>query len=68
MLGLVLVLSPLLSGLTEHARWLPDRAGSLLYQPGADTVLTAATGALVLLSWTVATGAAAAAAFLARDA
>ena len=68
MLGLVLVLSPLLSGLTEHARWLPDRAGSLLYQPGADTVLTPAAGALVLLCWTAATGAAAAAAFLARDA
>ncbi|MFC3999187.1 ABC transporter permease [Nocardiopsis sediminis] len=68
MLALVLVASPLLSGYTEHARWLPDRAGSALYLPGADTVLTPATGALVLAGWVAATALAAVTAFVGRDA
>ncbi|GIM91866.1 hypothetical protein [Paractinoplanes toevensis] len=68
MLALVLVVSPLLSGFTEHARWLPDRAGSLLYRPGADPVLGPATGAAVLLIWTALITSVAAAAFHSRDA
>lgn len=67
-LGLVLIASPLLSGLTEHARWLPDRAGQLLYLPGSDTLLTPWTGALVLCGWVLVTGAVAALAFTRRDA
>ncbi|SHJ97820.1 hypothetical protein SAMN05421803_11246 [Nocardiopsis flavescens] len=66
-LSLVLIASPLLGGLTEHARWLPDRAGALLYDP-ADTVLTAGTGALVLLGWTALVGCAAAVRFARADA
>lgn len=65
-LGLVLLLSPLLGG-TEHARWLPSRAGELLYT-GGDPVLTAATGALVLGGWIVAVGVAGLAALRLRDA
>lgn len=68
MLALVLIVSPLVAGSTEHARWLPDRAGSLLYLPQGDPVLTAGTGALVLLAWITATAIAAATTFLARDA
>lgn len=68
MLSLVLIASPLLAGFTEHARYLPDRAGSLLYLPHADTVLTPGTGTLVLLAWIVATATASATAFLVRDA
>ncbi|WP_017586791.1 ABC transporter permease [Nocardiopsis ganjiahuensis] len=67
-LGLVLIVSPLLGGLTEHARWLPDRAGQLLYLPGADTVFTPWTGLLVLCGWLLVTGAAAALVFVRRDA
>lgn len=65
-LGLVLLLPPLLGG-TEHARWLPSRAGELLYT-GGDPVLTAATGALVLGGWIVAVGVAGLAALRLRDA
>ncbi|WP_433532833.1 hypothetical protein ACQPYA_12985 [Micromonospora sp. CA-263727] len=68
MLALVLIVSPLTAGYTEHARWLPDRAGSLLYLPTADTVLTAETGALILLAWITATGSAASVIFARRDA
>lgn len=68
MLALVLIVSPLVAGSTEHARWLPDRAGGLLYLPGGDSVLTPGSGALVLLAWTAVAGVAAAAAFVARDA
>lgn len=68
MLTLVLIISPLLSGYTEHARWLPDQAGSLLYQPGADTLLTPATGTLVLLTWIAAAALSATLAFVRRDA
>lgn len=68
MLGLVLIVSPLVGGLTEHARWLPDRAGSLLYLTDTDAVLDAGTGALVLVGWITATGIAASTAFIRRDA
>ena len=68
MLTLVLIVSPLLAASTEHARWLPDKAGSLLYLPDADPVLTAGTGALVLLAWITLTVIAAATAFVNRDA
>lgn len=51
MLTLVMIVSPLLASRTEHARWLPDQAGSLLYSPDADPVLTTGTGALVLAAW-----------------
>lgn len=65
-LGLVLLLPPFLSG-SEHARWLPSRAGELLFT-GSDPVLNAATGALVLGGWIVAVGAAGLAALRLRDA
>lgn len=68
MLGLVLIVSPLLAARTEHARWLPDRAGGLLYLPGGDSVLTPGSGALVLLAWTAVAGVTAAVVFVARDA
>jgi len=68
MLSLLLVVPPLLAGVTEHARWLPDRAGRALYAPGADAVLTPATGALVLAGWIAVVGGGAAWAFFARDA
>ncbi|WP_163276055.1 ABC transporter permease [Cellulomonas iranensis] len=50
-LTLLLVVSPLLATVTEHARWLPDRAGSLLYLPGRDPVLGPVGGGLVLVAW-----------------
>ncbi len=65
-LSLLLIVSPLLVGLTEHARWLPDRAAAQLYDP-ADTVLTATTGGLVTLAWIALVGAAATAVFVRRD-
>lgn len=68
MLSLVLIVSPLAGGLTEHARWLPDKAGSLLYLTDTDAVLTAGTGALVLLAWVTTAGIAAGAVFIRRDA
>lgn len=68
MLALVLIASPLLSGYTEHARWLPDRAGSLLYLPDNDPVLTPGTGTLVMLACITAAAVAASVAFLRRDA
>lgn len=68
MLSLVLIASPLLVGVTGHARWLPDRAGRLLYLPDASAVLTPWTGALLLLAWITVVGAGAAVAFLIRDA
>ncbi len=53
-LTLLLVVSPLLATVTEHARWLPDRAGSLLYLPGHDPVLGPVGGGLVLVAWVAA--------------
>jgi hypothetical protein len=68
MLSLVLVISPLVAARTEHARWLPDRAGSLLYRPDADPVLTPTAGGLLLLGWIAVTATTAAIAFSRRDA
>lgn len=68
MLSLVLIVSPFLSTLTGFARYLPDRAGSLLYNPEATTVLTPGTGMLVLLAWIAAIGAGAVTEFRNRDA
>ncbi|GIJ25206.1 hypothetical protein Vqi01_03680 [Micromonospora qiuiae] len=68
MLCLVFVLTPVLRGVTGHARYLPDVAGGLLYRPGSDDVLTPATGLVVLLGWLLAVGTVAVTAFLHRDA
>ncbi|GAA3661266.1 hypothetical protein [Microbacterium marinilacus] len=68
MLALVLIVSPLVGASTEHARWLPDRAGALLYLEDGDPVLTAGAGALVLLGWIAAAAITAVATFVARDA
>lgn len=68
MLVLVLIVSPVLSGHAEQARWLPDRAGSLLYAPNSDTMLGPVTGAAVLVLWIGVTMAAATITFLRRDA
>ncbi|MEU4385445.1 hypothetical protein [Promicromonospora sp. NPDC023805] len=65
-LSLVLIVSPLLAGLTRHARWLPDRAARELYDP-TDAVLTAATGTLVMLAWIALVGGIAAVLFVRRD-
>ncbi|MEG3637210.1 hypothetical protein [Micromonospora palythoicola] len=67
-LSLVLVVSPVLDAVTPHARYLPDRAGDLLYRPDPAQVLTPATGLLVLLGWVVVIGTGAVAAFRRRDA
>jgi hypothetical protein len=66
MLSLVLIVSPLLAGLTRHARWLPDRAAMQLYDP-ADAVLTAATGTLVMVAWIALVGGTAAVLFVRSD-
>jgi hypothetical protein len=68
LLTLVLIVSPLLAGHTEHARWLPDRAGRLLYLPDADPLLTPVTGAVVLLTWIGLAAAVALWTFRSRDA
>lgn len=65
-LVLVLLAPPLL-GASEHARWLPSRAGELLYTGATDPVLSAAAGAGVLAGWAVAVGAAGFIAVRARD-
>ncbi|MFD1086280.1 hypothetical protein, partial [Micromonospora andamanensis] len=67
-LSLVLVVSPVLDAITPHARYLPDRAGALLYLPDPERVLTPATGLLVLLGWVVVIAGGAVAAFRRRDA
>lgn len=64
----LLILSPILAAATEHARWLPDRAGRLLYGSGPDPVLTATTGTLVVLGWLIAALALAALTLTRRDA
>lgn len=68
MLSLVLIVSPIVSGLTEHARWLPNNAGSLLYLTDTDAMLDAGTGVLILLAWITAAGTAAGITFSRRDA
>ncbi|MGA4539334.1 hypothetical protein ACPA54_05015 [Uniformispora flossi] len=67
MLTLVLIASPLLSEVTDYARWLPDQAGKPLYQP-SPTPCTPWNSAVILLLWTTATSLAAATTFLKRDA
>ncbi len=66
-LGLVLIASPVLSGITAHARWLPDRAAAQLYDR-TDEVLTWATGALVALAWIALIGGMGVARLVRRDA
>lgn len=68
MLSLAVIVSPLLSTVTSYARYLPDRAGSLLYRPGVGTDLTPGTGTLVLLAWIAAITAVAVTEFRNRDA
>ena len=68
LLALVLIVSPVLAGWTGHARWLPDRAGQLLYLPDADPLLTPVTGTVVLLTWIALAAGAAQRTFRARDA
>jgi hypothetical protein len=67
-LTVLLIVSPVLRTHTEHARWLPDQAGGLLYRPDADPVLDTWTAALVLLAWTATLTTAALTAFTMRDA
>ncbi|WP_214401509.1 hypothetical protein [Pseudonocardia lacus] len=67
-LGTLLVVPPMLASVTEHARWLPDRAGSALYLPDSAAVLAPGVGLLVLVGWITVVGGAAAWAFLLRDA
>lgn len=64
---LVVVLPPVLAGLSEHARWLPDRAVAGLYAP-ADGILSPMTGMLVALAWIGVIGMAGTARFVRRDA
>jgi hypothetical protein len=68
MLSLVLIVSPMLSSVTSNAQYLPDRAGSVLYQPEAGTTLNPAVGVLVFVTWIAVIAAGAAARFCARDA
>ena len=66
--ALVLIVSPLLATATEHARWLPDRAGARLYLPAVEGAWGWEAGGAVLAGWIVVAAAAGAVAFLARDA
>ncbi|MFJ4108989.1 hypothetical protein [Oerskovia enterophila] len=66
-LALVLVVSPLLAGATEHARWLPDRAASAWYDAGPST-LDGPTATLVALAWVAVVGVLGSWRFLTRDA
>ncbi|WP_040159610.1 hypothetical protein [Mobilicoccus massiliensis] len=54
-LSAVLVVSPLLTALTEHARWLSDQAAGLMYR-GGDGVLDGGTGVLVAVAWLLTVG------------
>jgi hypothetical protein len=64
-LSLVLIVSPVLAGITEHARWLPDRAAAHLHD-NTDTVLTPG-GAFITLVWIFLIGSVAIARFIRRD-
>lgn len=65
-LSLTLIVPPLLSA-SEHARWLPSRAGELLYSAAGDAALGAGTGALVLAAWIVGIAASGTVALCTRD-
>ncbi|GAA1548845.1 hypothetical protein [Kribbella lupini] len=63
----VVIASPLLSSVTDQARWLPDQAGRALYS--AEPVhFGPAAGTAVLLAWLLCTGTAACLAYCKRDA
>ncbi|MBM7479799.1 hypothetical protein ACFP63_07020 [Oerskovia jenensis] len=66
-LALVLVVSPLLAGATELARWLPDRAATAWFDAGPST-LEGPTATIVALAWVVVVGGAGSWRFVARDA
>jgi len=68
MLCLVLIVSPMLSTLTSNAQYLPDRAGSVLYQPEAGTTLSPEVGVLVFVAWIAVITAGACTRFCTRDA
>lgn len=56
-LTLVLVVSPVVAGSTDLARWLPDRAATTWYDPGPG-LLEAHAGTVVALAWLALVGAA----------
>lgn len=64
MLGLVLIVSPLLRGHTEHARLLPDRAAAALYDASGAVL----SGLMVTFAWIATIGTVAAVRFVQRDA
>ncbi|MDF2846020.1 MAG: transporter permease [Oerskovia sp.] len=66
-LALVLVVSPLLAGATEHARWLPDRAAAAWFDAGPGA-LDGPTATLVALAGVVVVGGLGSWRFLVRDA
>ncbi|MFI5490795.1 hypothetical protein [Micromonospora echinaurantiaca] len=70
MLGLVYVASPLLTRVTTAARYLPDRAGTQMYQPASsyDATLTAVQGGVLMATWVALTLALATVMFIRRDA
>ena len=63
----VLIVSPTLAGLTDLARWLPDRAAAALLG-GQEGLADVARSAGVALGWLVVLAAAGALAFSRRDA
>jgi hypothetical protein len=66
LVGLVIA-SPLLSTVTDQARWLPDQAGRTLYSPES-VPFGPAAGTAVLLAWVLCSGTAACLAYCSRDA
>lgn len=66
-LSLVMVVSPLLATVTEHARLLPDRAARMLFT-GGDGGVTEVAGALLACAWIVVLGVVGAYRFQVRDA
>lgn len=70
MLTLVFVVSPFLTTITTLAEYLPDQAGSQIYQPisVATEVFTPVQGVTIMSAWIVLTLATAVVAFTKRDA
>ncbi len=66
LVGLVIA-SPLLSTVTDQARWLPDQAGRTLYS-SESVPFGPAAGTAVLLAWVLCSGTAACLAYCSRDA